>query len=310
VWSIENLVKRYGKVVAVDGVSFEVREGEVYGLLGPNGAGKTTTISMLCGLLSPDEGRVRFDGVDVASRPIEVKSRLGVVPQETALYEELSARENLRFWGSIYGLSGAELKRAVDRALEIVGLEGRAKDPPASYSGGMKRRLNLALGMVHSPRALLLDEPTVGIDPQARNRILGIVRDVASAGTTVLYTTHYLEEAESLCDRIGIMDHGRILAEGTLEELRRQAGEEGLVTVSGSFEPDQARAQLDRLPSSRIVGAEPGKVTLAVGGSGEGVVAVFTEIFRQGGLTVDGISIRPPSLNSLFLTLTGRELRD
>ena len=213
-YEVDDLVKRCGDLVAVAGVSFEVRTGEIYGLLGPNGAGKTTTISMLCGLLKPDEGRVRFDGIDLGVEPIRVKSQLGVVPQEIALYDELSARENLRFWGSIYGLAGAALNRAVDRALEVVGLEGRAKDPPSKYSGGMRRRLNLALGLVHSPRALLLDEPTAGIDPQGRVKILDVVRDIAAAGTTIVYTTHYLEEAETLCDRIGIMavkrlDRGR-----------------------------------------------------------------------------------------------------
>ena len=197
---VERLVKSFGDLKAVDGVSFEIAPGEIYGLLGPNGAGKTTTLSMMAGLLASDGGRIRYDGVDLADRPLEVKSGLGVVPQENALYEELDAREHLRLWGGLYGLVGGELDAAVERVLDEVGLAGRAKDPVKQYSGGMKRRLNLALGLVHSPRFVLLDEPTVGIDPQARLNILEVVRRVAADGATVLYTTHYLEEAEKLCD--------------------------------------------------------------------------------------------------------------
>jgi ABC-2 type transport system ATP-binding protein len=184
VFRIENLRKRYGDIQAVDGVSFEVGRGEIYGLLGPNGAGKTTTLSMISGLLRPDEGRVLFDGIDVAADPIRVKAQLGVVPQETALYEDLSARDNLSFWAGLYGLRGSARTRAVDRTLEQLGLAARARDAAKTYSGGMKRRLNLGLGLVHGPRAVLLDEPTVGIDPQARINILDVVRDVAAARWT------------------------------------------------------------------------------------------------------------------------------
>ena len=306
---VENLQKRYGEIHAVDGVSFEVREGEIYGLLGPNGAGKTTTLSMMSGLLRPDEGRILFDDIDIVAEPIRVKEQLGVVPQETALYEDLSARENLRFWAGIYGLSGTALNEAVDRTLEQVGLEARAKDAVSKYSGGMKRRLNLALGLVHRPRAVLLDEPTVGIDPQARANILEVVRGVASAGTTVLYTTHYLEEAETLCDRIGIMDHGKILAEGTLAELKRQAGEEELVIIEGSFDAAEAREKMEEVPHARLVSAEQGKLVLATGGEGKAAVEVLSRAFGAG-LDLDAVSIKPPSLNSLFLNMTGRELRD
>jgi ABC-2 type transport system ATP-binding protein len=309
VFRVENLQKRYGEIHAVDGVSFEVREGEIYGLLGPNGAGKTTTLSMMSGLLRPDEGRILFDDIDIVAEPIRVKEQLGVVPQETALYEDLSARENLRFWAGIYGLSGAALNEAVDRTLEQVGLEARAKDAVSKYSGGMKRRLNLALGLVHRPRAVLLDEPTVGIDPQARANILEVVRGVASAGTTVLYTTHYLEEAETLCDRIGIMDHGKILAEGSLAELKRQAGEEELVIIEGSFDAAEAREKMEEVPHARLVSAEQGKLVLATGGEGKAAIDVLSRAFGAG-LDLDAVSIKPPSLNSLFLNMTGRELRD
>jgi ABC-2 type transport system ATP-binding protein len=301
------LVKRYDDVLAVDGLDLSVARGECFGLLGPNGAGKTTTLSMLSGLLAPDSGRITFDGVDLASDPLGCKRQLGVVPQEVAVYEELSALENVRFWGSLYGLSGKALGAAAERVLGQVGLTGRARDAVKTYSGGMKRRLNLALGLVHSPRAVLLDEVTAGIDPQARASILDVVRAVAESGAGVIYTTHYLEEAERLCDRIGIVDHGRLLAEGTLAELKAKLGEEEVVTLEGRFEADAARAALDGLPGVRVISAEPGRAAFTAGE--KGAAGLLGEISNRG-LAVDRVAIEPPSLNSLFLRLTGRALRD
>jgi ABC-2 type transport system ATP-binding protein len=309
VFRIENLRKRYGDIQAVDGVSFEVGRGEIYGLLGPNGAGKTTTLSMISGLLRPDEGRVLFDGIDVAADPIRVKAQLGVVPQETALYEDLSARDNLSFWAGLYGLRGSARTRAVDRTLEQLGLAARARDAAKTYSGGMKRRLNLGLGLVHGPRAVLLDEPTVGIDPQARINILDVVRDVAAAGTTVLYTTHYLDEAEALCERIGIMDHGRILAEGTLDQLRREAGEADVVTIEGDFVAEDVRRRLSAVEGVRVLSSEPDKAVLSAERGGRGAVDLLSQLFGAN-FALKSISITPPSLNSLFLAMTGRELRE
>jgi len=309
VFQVQGLVKSYGSLRAVDGVSFTVAKGELYGLLGPNGAGKTTIMSMLSGLLAPDEGRILFDGIDLAAEPLKVKAQLGIVPQEPALYENLSARENLSFWGGLYGLSGAQLKQAVDRVLELVGLTDRAKDPVKQYSGGMKRRINLALGLVHGPRAVLMDEPTVGIDPQARLNILEAVKQVASSGTTVIYTTHYLEEVEQLCDRIAIMDHGKILAEGTLDELKRRVGGRDVVTVRGAFDAAAVRPRFEALPGVSVTSVEPGRLVLSVEGSGRGAVELLSRVLADG-LSIDGISIQPPSLNTLFLNLTGRELRD
>jgi ABC-2 type transport system ATP-binding protein len=309
VFQVEGLVKNYGPLRAVDDVSFSVPMGEVYGLLGPNGAGKTTIMSMLSGLLAPDEGRIRFDSIDLAAEPLKVKAQLGVVPQEPALYENLSARENLSFWGGLYGLSGAPLTQAVDRVLDLVGLKDRAKDPIKRYSGGMKRRINLALGLVHGPRAVLMDEPTVGIDPQARLNILEAVKRVAAAGTTVIYTTHYLEEVEQLCDRIAIMDHGKILAEGTLDELKRRVGGRDIVTVRGSFAAAAVMPRFETLPGVQVTSVEPGRLVLSVEGSGRGAVDLLGRVLAAG-LPIDGISIQPPSLNTLFLNLTGRELRD
>jgi ABC-2 type transport system ATP-binding protein len=306
---VDNLTKSYGEVRAVKGISFEVPEGQIYGLLGPNGAGKTTTLSMLSGLLRPDQGRVNIAGTDLASNPRAVKSRLGVVPQETALYEDLTAVENLRFWGGMYGLGGGALREAVNRVLEQVGLTARSREPVKRFSGGMTRRLNLALGLVHQPQVVLLDEPTVGIDPQARLNILEVVRGVAAAGATVLYTTHYLEEAEKLCDRIAIMDHGEILAEGSLEELKDMVGEEEVVTVQGRFGLEEAQARLEALQGVRMISGEEGRLILAASADGRSAADLLGALF-SGGLEVDGVSIQPPSLQSLFLKLTGRELRD
>ncbi len=318
---VENLVKSYGELKAVDGVSFEIAAGEIYGLLGPNGAGKTTILSMMAGLLAPDEGRIRYDGVDLAERPLEVKAELGVVPQENALYEDLSAREHLRLWGGLYGLAGSELAGAVDRVLEQVGLAGRARDPVKEYSGGMKRRLNLGLGLVHSPRMVLLDEPTVGIDPQARLNILGVVREVAAGGATVLYTTHYLEEAEQLCDRIAVLDHGKLLAEGTLEELQRMVGGEEVVTLHGDFDSEALAEKLLAEGGVRVLVREVGRLVLAAGAGESGRTSplrgaggtpsmkLLPALFAEG-IDLEGVAIEPPSLNSLFLKLTGRGLRD
>jgi len=305
----EALTKSYGNLKAVDQVSFHVREGEIYGLLGPNGAGKTTTLSMVSGLLQPDEGRVIFDGVDLAAEPIRVKQQLGVVPQEVALYEELTARENLHFWGGLYGLSGAKLKDAVAAVLEHVGLTGRADAKVSTYSGGMKRRLNLSLGLVHGPRVVMMDEPTVGIDPQARANILDVVRGIARSGTTILYTTHHLEEAEEFCDRIAIMDHGKILAEGTLDELVRSLDEGDLITVRGSFDSDSVDEGLRDLDSVHVISREDDRLVLSSSGDGAHAVSLLSRLL-DGTLDIKGISIQPPSLNGLFLKLTGRELRD
>jgi ABC-2 type transport system ATP-binding protein len=308
VFQIEGLIKSYGSLRASTVFRSQVAKGELYGLLGPNGAGKTTIMSMLSGLLAPDEGRILFDGIDLARDPLKVKAQLGVVPQEPALYENLTARENLAFWGGLYGLSGAALKQAVDRVLELVGLTDRANDPVKQYSGGMRRRINLALGLVHGPRAVLMDEPTVGIDPQARLNILQSVKQVAASGTTVIYTTHYLEEVEQLCDRIAIMDRGKILAEGTLDELKRRVGGRDVVTVRGSF-AEAAMTRIGALSGVQVTSSEPGRIVLSVDGSGRGVVDVLASVLADG-LAIDGISIQPPSLNTLFLNLTGRELRD
>jgi len=305
---VENLSKRFGDVQAVDRVSFEVRQGEIYGLLGPNGAGKTTTLSMISGILPPDDGRVLFENTDMAVDPLGVKQQLGVVPQAVALYDELTPRENLRFWGGLYGLGGRQLGKRVDAILEQVDLSAKADKKVNTLSGGQQRRLNLGLGLVHEPRVIMMDEPTVGIDPQARANILDVVRAIAASGATILYTTHYLEEAETLCNRIGIMDHGKILAEGTLKELTRQLGDGEIVTAQGSFDVDQATDQLGRMEQVRLISVEAERLVLSAA-DGSGAVRLLSKLL-DGELQIEGVSIQPPSLNGLFLKLTGRELRD
>lgn len=309
VLSVENLRKRFGDVTAVDGIGFEVTEGEIFGFLGPNGAGKTTTISMIAGLLRPDDGEIRVDGLSIGEHPREVKQRLGVVPQEVAVYAELSAKENLEFWGGIYGLKGAQLRQRVQEMLEQVGLEERAKNPVKQYSGGMKRRLNLAMGLIHRPKLILLDEPTVGIDPQARHKILEIVEKITRTGQTVLYTTHYLEEAESFCDRLAIIDHGKILAEGSIAQLKAQLGEGSLLTVQGNFDEQGFRDILTGLEGLQPVEITDGRAMLLVPRESRGVAPALENLYGAG-LHLDDVLIKEPNLEDLFLKLTGRELRD
>jgi len=306
---IERLRKCYDSLVAVDDVSFEVHDGEIFGLLGPNGAGKTTTINMICGVLQPDGGKVLVDDRDIWIEPKKVKRHLGVVPQEIAVYEDLTARDNLRFWGSLYGLSGSELSDRINEELSRVGLAERAGDKVKTFSGGMKRRLNLVMALLHRPKFLLLDEPTVGIDPQARLNILEVIRAAADAGTTVLYTTHYMDEAEQLCDRIAIIDHGKILAIGTLAELTKRAGEAEVLRLTGPFDNESLRTRLAAIPGTRILRVGEDTAVLAIETDGPGLLAVLPRVLDSE-LGIEDVSIQRPNLQSVFITLTGRELRD
>src|SRR5450755_3823995 len=244
---VEQLRKQYGDVTAVKDVTFTARTGEIFGLLGPNGAGKTTTIGCISSLLTPTAGHIRVMGHDVVRDGVAARRSIGVVPQEIALYDDLSARENLSYWGGAQGLRGAKLRDRINDVLELTGLLDRAKEPIKRFSGGMKRRLNLACGIVHEPKVLLLDEPTVGVDPQSRVRLLDLVRAEAESGTCILYTTHYMEEAESLCNRLAIVDRGKIIASGTLAELRAMLAERDLLRLSGVFDPAAARQALQHI---------------------------------------------------------------
>jgi ABC-2 type transport system ATP-binding protein len=306
--SVENLSKKFGELQAVDRVSFTVSQGELFGLLGPNGAGKTTTIRMISGLLRPDEGTVHIENYNLWESPRAAKRLLGLVPQDLALYQEFSARENLWFWGGLYGLSRSQLKKNTEDLLERVGLADRAGEPVSGYSGGMKRRLNLALGLVHQPRALLLDEPTVGIDPQARHNILEIIRDIARQGTTVLLTTHHLVEAVKLCDRIAIIDEGKILQTGSVSELANLAGDRDVVTLRGKFTAVELRQCLAAEPLSFLAVADR-SASLKLMHRDYGIAPLVNRL-AAAGIELADIAIQKPTLESVFLKLTGKELRD
>jgi ABC-2 type transport system ATP-binding protein len=306
--TVQNLRKQYGDLVAVDDVTFTAEPGRIFGLLGPNGAGKSTTIGCISGLLKPTSGRIAVLGHDVVIDSIEARRELGIVPQELALYEDMSARDNLAYWGAAYGMGGDALKKRVLEVLEIVGLGDRAKEHVKRFSGGMKRRLNFGCGIVHRPKVLLLDEPTVGVDPQSRVRLLELVRQQVAGGACVLYTTHYMEEAQELCDRLAIIDHGKVLVMGTLNELRRLMGEHDLVRLSGRFDPAAARRGLEAL-GAEVASADEQSLRLTVEGASKKLPAIFSAITSSGG-EVQETSLTQPSLESLFIKLTGRELRE
>jgi len=305
---VDQLRKQYGDTIAVKDVSFTARPGEIFGLLGPNGAGKTTTIGCISSLLTPTAGHIRVMGHDVVRDGVAARRSIGVVPQEIALYEDLSARENLAYWGGAQGLRGKTLATRIDDVLELTGLLDRAKEPVKQFSGGMKRRLNFACGIVHQPKVLLLDEPTVGVDPQSRVRLLELVRAQATAGACVLYTTHYMEEAESLCDHLAIVDHGSIVAQGTLAELRALLAQRDLLRLTGVFRLDAVREALISLDGVEIVQADETQLSLSVTDASHRLPLIFTAIDGAG--EVRGTTLTQPSLESLFIKLTGKELRE
>jgi ABC-2 type transport system ATP-binding protein len=305
---VERLSKSFGAVRAVDSISFEVRPGEIYGLLGPNGAGKTTSISMISGLLKPDAGEIIVAGTAFSADPQKAKSIMGVVPQELAIYEELSGRENLEFWGRMAGLSSGDAKARAGELLEALTLTDRAKDAVKNYSGGMKRRINLGCALLHRPKLLLLDEPTVGIDPQARLNILEFIRDLRATGTAILYTTHYLEEAESLCQRIGIIDHGRLLAEGTFAELQERLGGDRVFVLEADFKNSSPDAWNGFNQRFRVIQKTEKQLVVAAIGSRD-PSDCLKELLNLP-VQVENVTLKRPSLNDVFLQLTGRELRE
>lgn len=305
---VERLSKRFGDIQAVERVSFQVEPGAIYGLLGPNGAGKTTCISMICGLLTPDEGSVVVDGLDFWSQPTRAQRLMGVVPQEVALYEELSGEENLIFWGKLAGLSLTDARSRSAELLSALNLTDRRKDLVKEYSGGMQRRINLGCALLHRPKLLLLDEPTVGIDPQARARILDFVRELAAGGTSILYTTHYLEEAETLCDRIGIIDHGELLAEGTLDELQAKLGGDRLFVIDGQFDGIEPNSWDDFVEHYHVIQHRAGQLVLA-SRDARHPAECLRELLELP-VQVENVTLKKPTLNDVFLQLTGRELRE
>jgi ABC-2 type transport system ATP-binding protein len=302
------LVKRFGERLAVDDVSFSVAAGEVYGLLGPNGAGKTTTIKMVCGLLEPDAGSVAVGGRSMAD-DLSSKSLVGYVPQDVALYPDLSAAENLAFIGRLYRLGGALLAERIDEALELTELTDRRHERVESFSGGMKRRLNIAAGLLHHPTLLVLDEPTVGVDPQSRHAILERVREFGSTGMAVLYTTHYMEEAERVCDRVAIVDRGRLVAEGTRRELVAQLGERDRIDLSTSGDLGALAAKVRAVEGVEDAAVSDGAVHV-VAANGRKILPAILQAAEGAGMDIDSVQVVEPDLEAVFLHLTGTALRE
>lgn len=306
---VQRLTKRFGERTAVDDVSFTIKPGESYGLLGPNGAGKTTTISMICGLLKKDGGSVAVAGQPLDQKSTSAKRAVGYVPQDIALYGDLSARENLNFWGKLYGLSGRSLKARVDVVIETIGLTDRANDRVSKYSGGMKRRLNIGAGLLHEPKLLVLDEPTVGVDPQSRNAILENVESLKAQGLSVLYTTHYMEEAERLCDRVGIIDEGKLIAEGTRRELVTSVGEQDRIHLSAGGDLDAFAKEILKLDGIKEVTPQENGIEI-LSGDGRGMLPRLIEAASRAGCDVTSVEVFEPDLEAVFLHLTGKALRD
>jgi ABC-2 type transport system ATP-binding protein len=312
----KDLTKTYGnpqngEVQAVKGINLQIQKGEIFSLLGPNGAGKTTTISMLSTLIAPTSGDATIDGHSIIKEPMAVRNIIGVVPQELALYDDLNARENLIFWGQMYGLSGKALRVRVAEVLEQTGLVDRAKERVKAYSGGMKRRVNIGVGLLHKPKMLFMDEPTVGIDPQSRRAILDSVKELNQQGMTVLYTTHYMEEAHEISDRVGIIDHGELIALGTQAELTHQVGEnDTLILHIDEGQNGEALASAARkIPS--VLRADVTDHTVAViAPEAEDIMTPVITAANEMGIKIRSVDIREPNLETVFLSLTGRALRD
>ncbi len=308
---VQKLVKKYGSFTAVKGISFDIQEGEIFSLLGPNGAGKTTTISVLSTLYAPTKGDAIIAGHSVTKEPMAVKQVIGVVPQELALYDDLTARENLAFWGKMYNLGGKALHDRIDEVLKQIGLEEKANKRVKTFSGGMKRRVNIGVGLLHKPKLLFMDEPTVGIDPQSRRAILDSVKDLNKQGMTVLYTTHYMEEAEELSNRVGIIDHGELIALGTQAQLTKQVGENDTLILHISEGDNAARLVAALLKIQGVVKADVTDHTIAViAPEAEEILAPAITKANALGIKIRSVDIQEPNLEAVFLHLTGRALRD
>jgi ABC-2 type transport system ATP-binding protein len=306
----EGLQKKFGAITAVAGVSFAAQPGEVLGLLGPNGAGKSTTISMLAGLTRPDHGSVKIDGVPLQTGADPNKRNLGLVTQEIALLEELSAKMNLEFFGGLYGLAGRALAGRIAAVLELTSLADRAGDPPREFSGGMRRRLNIACALLHEPQILLLDEPTVGVDPQSRNAIFDTIETLAGQGRTLVYTTHYMEEVERLCDRVVVVDHGRVLADDSLAGLLASAPIANRLTLTYDLPPDAAAlADIKNLPGVTRVELQGNELSVCADNLGIAAPRVLERLAARG-FSCQELTSRRANLEDVFLTLTGRTLRD
>jgi ABC-2 type transport system ATP-binding protein len=307
--TINSLTRKFGEVTAVDNISLTIYEGEIYGLLGPNGAGKSTTINIVSGLLTMDKGNIELLGKDIRRHSKEIKRNIGIVPQDLAIYEDLTAYENVKFFASLYGLKGVELKEKTKEALEFVGLTDRAKSFPSEFSGGMKRRLNIACAIAHRPKLIIMDEPTVGIDPQSRNHILQSVKKLNSLGCTIIYTSHYMEEVEEICTKIGIIDHGKLIAEGTKDELKAIITDKNVISITVDSIVDFREEEINKIIG--VFSTEIDENVIKINSSKEvNNLDKLILYFTSKGIRIKNVESSVPDLETVFLTLTGRKLRD
>ena len=306
---IKNLTKRFNDKLVIDNISLEIEKGEVFGLVGPNGAGKSTLINVMVGLLTIDKGEAFIGGYSILKEALKAKGKIGLVPQEIALFENLTAKENLEYWGGLYGLRGALLKERIQEALEISALQEHTKKSIKNYSGGMKRRLNIAAAMMHHPEVLIMDEPTVGVDPQSRNHIFEVIKKMNKEyNTTIIYTSHYMEEVETLCDRILILDLGKEVAYGSKEELKRMVKSDKVIKITAKGELEELMFDIKKLPNVRGVELKATELKIIVSEKTT-LNELFNEISKHK-IEVKNIGIEEPTLEEVFLTLTGKKLRD
>lgn len=303
---VTNLSKSYGDIKAVNDISFEITKGEIFGLLGPNGAGKSTTLNMMSTVVKNDTGTIVIDGLDARNNSEKSKRLIGVVPQEISLYEDLSAYQNLMFWGNLYGIPSKELKERIDKTLELIGLLDRKKDAIKTYSGGMKRRINIAAALLHQPKVLFMDEPTVGIDPQSRNHIFEVIETLNKQGMTIIYTTHYMEEVERLCDRIAIIDSGKIVAQGTQSELADLVNAKESIQLEFDFLSEQ---HVNELKESLQYPMKQSENKLLIEVTVKELTKVITAC-NELQLNINDIQLNKVNLEAIFLSLTGKQLRD
>lgn len=309
VLDIRGLTKKFGEFVAVDNMSLTVREGEIFGFLGANGAGKSTTINMVSSLLRPSSGEIRILDRDITKQSRFAKLNLGIVPQDLAIYEDMTAYENVSFFAGLYGLRGTQLKERTEEALDFVGLSDKAKNLPKNFSGGMKRRLNIACAIAHKPKLIIMDEPTVGIDPQSRNYILASVRNLNESGCTIIYTSHYMEEVEEICSRIAIVDHGKIIAEGTKEQLKSTITDVKDIRIEVKSAQPAAAGKLKAIPGVRTVLQEENVIRIHSDAAVDNLNRILKQLMDDG-MEIRSVEEQAPNLETVFLTLTGRNLRD
>jgi len=306
---VENLIKRYDNMLAIDNLSLDIREGDIFGLLGPNGAGKSTLINPMLGLTKVDSGSIKIFGKDIKEHEMYVKKNIGIVPQEIALYEDLTAYENLMFFGRLYGLRGKGLKEAVESAFEFTAIEGRKNEIVKQYSGGMQRRLNIACAIVHKPKLVIMDEPTVGIDPQSRNQILNSIKRLRDNGATIIYTSHYMEEVESICNDVAIIDKGRVIAKGSKEELKDFVYTEEKIIIRVSAVSFTLVNNIKAIKGIKECEVEENLLNITSEKNEVGISSILT-IIEQSGVEILSVNIEKPTLESVFITLTGRKIRD